>query len=150
MGSMYERLRSALVDPEDDTGSGSSAAASPSGSSSSVSGSGSADDGESGSEELGVESGSNKCPNDCSRRGKCKAGQCFCTPGFTTDDCSQSVEEYEKGVDAGALVEKDMLVVFVGCFAAGCFAVVAMQLGSWAWKKASNRYKGIEDSDDSE
>ena len=150
--NMFDRLKNALVDPEDETGSGSTDSVPSLASTSSGSGSGVADSdsGESGSDDLGKASGSNKCPNDCSRRGKCKDGQCFCTPGFTTDDCSQSVEEYEKGVDAGALVEKDMMLVFAGCFAAGCCAVVIMQVGSWMWKKASNRYKGIDDSDDSE
>merc|ERR1711871_871933 len=158
--SMYGRLKSALVEPEDDMSSSSSSAsasalsagassassgaATGSGSSSSVGNDDSEDDG-SGSPLDG--SGSFACPNACSKRGKCKDGKCYCTPGFTTDDCSQSVEEYEKGIDAGALVVKDLLAMFAACFVAGCCAVVTWNAGSWAYRKMHKRYHGLEDSD---
>ena len=147
MSEMFGRLQTALVDPEDDSGSGSAATAvTAAAESSSSSGAGSGD------EEASAGSGSPKtdCPNDCSKRGKCKDKKCYCQPGFTTDDCSQSVEDYEKAVDVPNLVEKDVAVMFGLCFMGGCMFVGLYHAGSWVWKRVSNRYKGIEDSDDEE
>ena len=106
----------------------------------------------SGDEDSASGSGGTKtdCPNDCSKRGKCKDAKCYCQPGFTTDDCSQSVEDYEKSVDVPNLVEKDVAVMFAMCFTGGCVFVGLYHAGSWLWKRISNRYKGIEDSDDDE
>merc|ERR1711871_912191 len=90
------------------------------------------------------------CPGDCNKHGKCKNSKCYCEAGFTTDDCSVSVEDYEKSIDPGALVEKDLLGMFIACFVGGCVFVGVIQCGTWCWARAKKKLRNEPDSDSDE
>lgn len=91
-----------------------------------------------------------KCPGDCNMHGKCKGTKCYCEAGFTTDDCSVTVEDYEKGVDPAALVEKDLIGMFVACFIGGCAFVGVIQCGTYCWGRMKKKWRNEPDSDSDE
>ena len=75
---------------------------------------------------------------------------CYCEAGFTTADCSVTVEEYEKGIDPANLIEKDLLLMFVACFVGGCAFIAVIQCGTYVYGKLKKKWRNEPDSDDDE